>query len=704
MAIQSIPSINLNNSTTPFGGRIYSFSYNIGFGSEVSNMKMSIISPNGQYTISDSNLSYESVVKVTFGNKTINMLLVAYNIEKSDKGNMLQIELDDTSPQYLDRLSILLNGQYYNNRSFSPYVIGLGDSYNFLNVQGYNGIPETVYYIETPTLYNIIKVPKVYYTPRELLIGIASRIPCDVSVSNILNSPTFQYYRINYMGTVRDVLTRVGQDLAFNFYWNENDQLQFVDLTSSVKISPPPITGQVRTSQSSNLRGTFTYGTASFYGVDGYQQQSFIGDISFSFKYQVPQITNYGFSDSINPNDANFQRLVKAARLGQELFSFFFLSMASTDSLVANYYGINVQFVNQGNNKAVYNELLQQLNTTDSSLSAFQIDSSFLPVVANAYEQFRAYGDAIEGIFIAPMAQAYYAGYTWDTTFDWYNQNILVSQTSLARFYPQNISDNPNLTLKQLLNPANTDTIPPPPNTPSSIVSIYGFGIIFKGQSWNTQVDFTSLQNVSPPSATINGGNAAVLGGNTYFCYFNNDNNNSIYSDLINSIKTPTPLDTITIQGHKTNALPNTYIVPRVLDTQFTDAIHADVNRFNFVPLEISQELLGLIIGTGPAILSVPQAHALLSQPYIGYGQILPFKTQTYTVVGTNIPNITIQQGLEKLEMTSTEEGIYTTIYLGNRSAKPITNAVTLDRLENGVYVRAMQGHYYPTITNLTVA
>ena len=126
MAIRKTDKVTLNGSTSAYGGLIISASYSIGFGTQVTQLTLTISSENGAYTISEDSLNVFDSDKINLGSRELNMVAIEYSIDDSVSGRILTVTYNDKSILLLDKKFVALLGRNFNATATDESLILVG--------------------------------------------------------------------------------------------------------------------------------------------------------------------------------------------------------------------------------------------------------------------------------------------------------------------------------------------------------------------------------------------------------------------------------------------------------------------------------------------------------------------------------------------------------------------------------------------------
>lgn len=232
--IKQTDKITIDGKQEIFGGKIYSANYNIGFNESPSSLTISVVNEDGNYSISESDPCINSPVTIKMGTqREVTAVLIEYRLEESPANEILQLEYVDMSVWYLDNFNILLKYFHFGEDDESPSSIVFDEEKRILALgQKYDADDQSLS-ASSPT-----RLPSVLYTASELYSGLQKAgIPMHESVSQILTDANYSKLKRDYIGTIREVLGGFATDLAFSFYWDEDNLLHFIDMREGFNIS-----------------------------------------------------------------------------------------------------------------------------------------------------------------------------------------------------------------------------------------------------------------------------------------------------------------------------------------------------------------------------------------------------------------------------------------------------------------------------------
>jgi len=242
--INTIPNISINGSSSIFGGYIYSVRLNIAYGDSQSTISISVISENGNYSITPADLSstYCSPYHIQIGsNITFVGYLEDYSKHISPGGNTLTLHFVDTS-HILDIIQVGLYKRY-GTQSFGNLII-VGFELDPCNPENYVNPVSNFYDPCSPCINDQAQqdiknyvdceekakyeIHDVKYNFNELL----SKIPIPIKGGIFANKNYLQ----QYTGTLREVLNQWCQDYGYFFYW-DNGTIVFKDLRNTIQVN-----------------------------------------------------------------------------------------------------------------------------------------------------------------------------------------------------------------------------------------------------------------------------------------------------------------------------------------------------------------------------------------------------------------------------------------------------------------------------------
>lgn len=283
---QRIPQILVNGSNTIFGGYIYSADYNIGYGNEgTSSLILNIISDSGTYFIGSNNLNLDQVYSINLGSIPISMYLKRFKKINTPSGKILETEFIDGS-FVLDKKwvglykrmgahntgdtsqeSILTQAIQFDSgggggfgggfdsggsggvKSNPPLlnrkdcIIIVGKEHHPCD-RNYDGNFDDLDIIEDPchpcfrdayeqsqnalTIVNCIETVKYQILPVEYNFSMLVQALRAAGLTLVNANDPNSFYRTNYEGKLRDVLSHWCADFGWIFYW-QDDQIIFRD-------------------------------------------------------------------------------------------------------------------------------------------------------------------------------------------------------------------------------------------------------------------------------------------------------------------------------------------------------------------------------------------------------------------------------------------------------------------------------------------
>lgn len=262
MAIRKTDKVKLNGSSKGYGGLITDASYNVGFGTQVTQLVLTFVSEDGNYNISQDSLNVFDVDVITLGSRSLKMIAIEYSIDNSFSGKVLKVTYNDTSILILDKKFVALKGKNFPANLQSDALILVGQKYYTQEKQEGD---ESITLNRSTFSNDIREVGDYLYNFSELmdLIRIytintdeALRRNSDVVLKDIT-------------GTLRSVLSAWGSLYGFTFFFNESEKIQFVDLTSDITPVFPTNINFISERISYSLKDTVSKGHSVYYSKPG---------------------------------------------------------------------------------------------------------------------------------------------------------------------------------------------------------------------------------------------------------------------------------------------------------------------------------------------------------------------------------------------------------------------------------------------------
>lgn len=349
-------AVYLNNKSVFFGGNISKVSFSPNF-SSYSTASITFISEDGEYDISEDDLSSEDPIRLKISNQDENFEMdifpVSYSKSKSPSGRILSVSFVDSSLKFLDKHIVLLKGKHIpidNNNYERVLKVGknittTSSDYSIGSINSNDDITEN-----STVLY------KLSHLSDEIdRLGI----PISREFVNFMRQKS-ELWR-DYVGTLREVLSAWAGELGFFFFWdNFSDSetqrpigiLDFqketknlntlvektvADLSSSCKIT--------NCLESKSIIENHSDGAMLFSVFAGAGGGS---DIITKTSYMEPLQISYGFirdpsgvsNIETSVNDAAFmsglKRLAKASFVGEEFYRGYVLTKLMASSWEAN--------------------------------------------------------------------------------------------------------------------------------------------------------------------------------------------------------------------------------------------------------------------------------------------------------------------------------------------------------------------------------
>lgn len=303
--IYTIPQISINGQGGElgnpfFGGYIYNLNYDISIGSEgSSSLSVNLVSEDGQYSFTPSDLQVHQAYNIEIGNLSFNMYPKRMRKKYSEKGNLLEIEFTDGS-FILDKYFV---GLY--KKHGGPSALG-GDPSCFIivgrefhpcdiNNDGVVNIRDTVVdpcglcgglqqsQIQSANavdcrLTSSLEIFNVKYNFGDLISAISGK---GISLSGAFD-PNPSYFK-EHVGSLRSVLSAWCHDFGWIFFW-ENGGIKFKDLRTV-----PIVNAQINTfcpnieefEEEYTLDGTFNTVVLSNYSRAGIDKQNVCQDAKY---------------------------------------------------------------------------------------------------------------------------------------------------------------------------------------------------------------------------------------------------------------------------------------------------------------------------------------------------------------------------------------------------------------------------------------
>ena len=263
MAIRKTDKVKLNGSSRGYGGLITGASYNIGFGTQVTQLVLTFTSEDGNYNISEESLNVFDVDVITLGSRSLRMIAIEYSIDNSFSGKVLKVTYNDTSILILDKKFVALNGKNFpSNLSSNEALILIGQKYyTEEREQENNSIT-----VSRSTLPNDIRELGDYlYNFSELMTQISAYTTNTKEALRRNNDLVLR----DTTGTLRSVLSAWGSLYGFTFFFNEDEKIQFIDLTSDITPIFPKDINFISERISYSLKDTVSKGHSIYYGKPG---------------------------------------------------------------------------------------------------------------------------------------------------------------------------------------------------------------------------------------------------------------------------------------------------------------------------------------------------------------------------------------------------------------------------------------------------
>jgi len=669
MAIRKTDKVTLNGSTSAYGGLIIGASYSIGFGTQVTQLTLTVSSESGAYTISEDSLDVFDSDKINLGSRELNMVAIEYSIDDSVSGRILTVTYNDKSILLLDKKFVALAGKNFPQTATDKSLILVGAQYYTLEESTENS-GESVPIVRSTSSQDVRQLGDYLYNLKELLQKISDKIAnIDVALrrhdADILKETT---------GTLRSVLSSWGSLYGFTFFFNESGKIQFIDLTESVSPVFPEEVNFISEKTSFSLRDTISKGHSVYYGKAGKDLGGGGGGSSITLGGRKPP--SYGEFEEVSdtqiylyrPTDRPDQywanpgfaiNLGKAAAIGETFFAFAALYLCKENpnsySTVFGYEQVNVLSANQKKAFDPKDTLYQDYNII-SYIESDSSDAITVETVKQKFAQFMTYEnnlaerqyfeynwaigadlkydieDTTEYVNPARKSNAesnhrVYATIPWDLAFDVYdsigslNLNksvIFLEVSSAARYKAKSNGYNPNLKFAAVLKNINFSNI--------------FERINFKYQNKQTlRVEGLRIDNkgdFDPGSGGEEGENDSNFTAAVEAVAFTQPIYNS------NTIRTDVDLDTSpTVVAGLAN----------IIKVEGDNVRLGDTTRIN---------------------------GSLTNYPNLGYTITQKKVQKTFTINNIDIPNYTasIEKGLQNVDISISSNGVKTTYTIGNRN------------------------------------
>jgi len=670
MAIRKTDKVTLNGSTSAYGGLIISASYSIGFGTQVTQLTLTISSENGAYTISEDSLNVFDSDKINLGSRELNMVAIEYSIDDSVSGRILTVTYNDKSILLLDKKFVALLGRNFNATATDESLILVGRGYFTLEESselGGDSIPLT----RSTSSQDVRQLPDYLYNLEELLGKIRGKIEnIDVALARHDNSLLKET-----TGTLRNVLSSWGSIYGFTFFFNESGKIQFIDLTESISPVFPNEVNFISEKNSFSLRDTISKGHSVYYGKPGKNidagggggnttstgggGETKYGEFEEKSDTQIYLYRPTDRPDQYWANPGFAINLGKAAAVGESFFAYAALYLCKKDpNSYSSVFGYEQVYTLNPKQKKAFDpkdDLYEDYNII-SYIESDISDTVTVETVKQKFAQFLTYENNLaeaqyfrynwaigadlkydrEDIteYVNPDRKSaaesnhrIYATIPWDLSFDVYdsvkslNLNksvIFLEVSSSARYKAASDGYNPNLKFAAVLKNIN-------------------FTNIFERINFKYELKQTLRvegQRIDIRGSIDDGGGGGDQGGEENFTAalesiaFTQPSYNS------NTIRTDVDLDTS----------PNQVAA-------LSDIIQVDGNNIR--------------LGNSPRI-----GGSLTNYPNLGYTITQKKVQKTFTINNIDIPNYTasIEKGLQNVDISISSNGVKTTYTIGNRN------------------------------------
>lgn len=285
MAIKFVDSISIGGASAGqyAGGYIYSMNVTQGYSEEVNKLTIDVIYENPSTTPShpSKKINDKGGTSISVGNMGFpNMHLISSSVSKSLGQTTASFTFVDGSV-VLDRYYVGLYNRHGKQSAGNLIIVGSPQANE-----------------EAPC-----SADDINYTIDELMLKIKHIINVDKSFG-YANS-------INYTGTIRQVLSNLGSDFGFTFYWDMlTNKLEFVDLKVGINISSIESMAKntsiplIDFKSEDSIEGTYAKGFSNFSAKNGGVKEVTYREFSRLTYVNIPaNITNLAqcFLASVNP-------------------------------------------------------------------------------------------------------------------------------------------------------------------------------------------------------------------------------------------------------------------------------------------------------------------------------------------------------------------------------------------------------------------
>lgn len=698
--INRLENVTIDNTNEVFGGFIYSVNYTVGLAGELTTLKVSIISINGDYFISEEDLKTRGApTEIKIGSAiTFFGYPIEFRFEKGPSGKVLEVEYVDESIAYLDLKYVALNGRVTPPEDASALIL-LGRPFVTKYILG-NALQLEITaansnYID---IEDELNVPDILYTFPELISSIRDLIetmPTLTADHNVFYRP--------YTGTLREVLSSWCNDLGLSFYW-QNRKLHFIDLRNPntfeyIRTRVNEIIAAVKpesVDESISLRDTFSRANNSIFLKNGQlyggSSETITRRIRFApFKLNdIPQVKQYYGTTSLltEPHVAR----MKAGKFGPEVILMSLARGAATD--IFSYFpntakaSIALRRLNPsattGTDPTMYDFIRDEADDYFGSSLQYtmfivytQNNSQLSEDYAAAFQKYQALANYLDRFHYKKMSLREFQESSFNQPVEWFYDGAQFASTPLAKVLEpfSNVITNFNtLSLRGFIEGNSNDTTFGTffGEDPQGISQ--GYAISTKEPTWEPQ-NLEELFNradvfiYEPKSDT-----SSLVKGTFFLCVVGNN----LDRLSLENIEEPDEEGHDVYSTTKRNAIILNSVDPRKewVKTEYPENFStANVARLEMNNISLPEEF---IIAQGPiegsaAGLTYPNfllAHQRYTAP-LNFSQDKPFFTKNFTLP-TISPDITpkIEEGFVSLNISYGAQGLTATYNYGTYQMK----------------------------------
>lgn len=287
--IHTLPNVRINGKNNIFGGYIYNLSYQIGFSSEPSQMIVSLLSEDGNY--SKPTLGYNHPYTIQIGSENYTMYAYEDNLVEDNSGNILEVKFEDPT-SCLNQFFVGLKNKHGTGSSKCIIIVGdeilpgEGEQIDACAANSNDNVIQATIDYSAISLTNIFEVD---YSFNQLLTEMGN---VGIKVESLKSKNPL--YRNRYVGKLRDVLNSWCADYGYNYYYDHSrKEIKFVDISAgiNIKFNEPSNEKLISKKTKRTLKGTATKGAISYFAAEG-QSRCLMDNGQKGFKADFTRVLN----------------------------------------------------------------------------------------------------------------------------------------------------------------------------------------------------------------------------------------------------------------------------------------------------------------------------------------------------------------------------------------------------------------------------